>query len=939
MKNFKIFLFLLSGLLFAFPALAQTDFNQPVPVDPEIRIGKLDNGMTYFIRHNAEPQKRASFYIIQNVGALLENDNQNGLAHFLEHMAFNGTEHFPGKGIINTLEKHGVAFGYNINAYTSYNETVYNLSDVPVDPAGLLDTCLLMLNDWSHFLQLSSEEIDAERGVITEEWRTRRDADFRMMKQYFPVLLHDSKYAVRDVIGDLDVIKNFDYQTLRNFYHDWYRTDLQAIAVVGDFDVDIMEQKIKALFSKIPKVENSLPRPSFDVPFHKETLYGLAVDKEAPQTIVDVYVIKKATDPSQKNLSYLRGKFVDDLMNSMMATRIGELLQKPDPPFVSGTVAFSGLVRGYDVLDIYATAKQNQEEIALKAIYSEAERAKRYGFNNSELERAKAELLSNYETYYKQKDKISNDDYVSSIQQYFLTNEPIASIDFEYEFLKSILPGISSEEISTMFNTLMAEENRVVIIEGLDGDNIKHISETEANKIITDVENSEITRVEETQLSKSLVNEELKGSKVIKTVQLKQFDAVEWTLGNNTKVIYRKAAFEKDNVILRACSKGGMSLYDTDMLPSATMLPNIVTTYGAGDYDNITLQKMLAGKTATVTPGLGDLTEGFTGSSTPKDFEIMMQLLYLRFEKPRFDKTAHDAIMSRYEAYVANLEKDPSKAMQDSVSLIITDHSPRTMLMNTALLKKVDFESVKKIYTERYSNAADFTFFIVGNISEDSVKPLVEKYIGSLNSNSTREKWIDRNVRAPKGKVVRDIKIPMTVPKGTVYLTYSEELKFNPYNSLALTVIKNILDLVYTDKVREKEGGTYGVGISISSAKYPYQNGSAMIQFDCDPDRAEELRKIIYNEIDSIIIKGPKKENLDKAVSNMLKNREETRMHNSYWSNTLYSYYFNGINNNDPANFEKILNSFTTKDIQAVASKFFKKADIADIIFKPATGQ
>jgi zinc protease len=937
MRTYKIFVCLIAGLIFTQYAQSQTDLTQPVPVDPEIRTGKLDNGMTYFIRHNAEPQKRASFYIIQNVGALLEDDKQNGLAHFLEHMAFNGTEHFPGKGIISTLEKHGVAFGNNINAYTSFNETVYNLSNIPVDPDGLMDTCLLVLNDWSHYLLLTNDEIDAERGVITEEWRTRRDANFRMMKQIFPVLFKDSKYEVRDVFGDLDVIKNFDYTTLRNFYHDWYRTDLQAIAIVGDFDVNEMENKIKSLFSKIEPVKNPLPRPFFDIPYHKEPLFGLALDKEAPQTSVDIYIIKPSTDESMKNKSYLRERFIDDLMNSMMATRISELLQKANPPFVSGSVNFSGLERGYDALNINATARQNQEDVALESILTEAERAKRFGFQKSELERAKAEMLANYETYYKQKDKITNDDYISNIQQYFLDKEPLASIDFEFEFLKSILPGISAEEISARFKELIPDDNWVILVQGPEGEGIKHLFESDALGIIKKVKESSITQNEEVSLSQSLINNDLKGSKIIKTVSLKQFDAVEWTLENRAKVVYRKANFEKDNVILRAYSKGGMSLYNVDLLPSATMLPLIISTYGAGDYDNITLQKMLAGKTATVGATLGEITEGFNGSSTPKDFEIMMQLLYLKFENPRFDKVAHDAIMSRYAAYLANLEKDPGKIMQDSVSLIITDHNPRTMLLNTGFLEKVNFEKIEKIYTERFSNAGDFTFFIVGNISEDSVKPIVEKYIGSLNSHLGTEKWIDRKVRAPKGKLFRDIQIPMTVPKGTVYVTYSEKARFNPYNNLGLNVIKNILDLVYTEKVREEEGGTYGVSINVSSAKYPYQNASAMIMFDCDPARTGELKTIIYNEIDNMIKVGPDKENLDKAIINMLKNREENRMHNSYWSSTLYSYYFNGIDNNDPSNFENILKSYTVKDIQKIAKTFFDKADVTDIVFTPET--
>ena len=472
---------------------AQINLTSQVPFDPDTRTGKLENGMTYFIRHNQEPEKRASFYFIQNVGALLENDNQNGLAHFLEHMAFNGTLHFPGKGIISSLEKHGVAFGTDINAYTGQDETIYNLSDVPVDSPGLMDSCLLAMYDWSHYISLDEKEIDAERPVITEEWRTRRDADFRMSKQYLPVLLKDSKYAIRDVIGDIEVIKNFSYNNLKQFYHDWYRTDLQAVAVVGDFDVNEMEKKIKALFSQLKPVENPLPRPVFEVPLHKETLYVLATDKEASQSSVDIYILRKGIDPEQKNQGYLREQLLIRLMNAMIGTRINDLLQKGNPPFVSGSVRYSEIVRGYNVLNITAIAKPNQEDIALQSIYTEAERVRRSGFTNAELDRARANLMTGYDNYYKQKDKISNDKYISDMQDYFLTKEPFPSVDFEYEFVKKLLPAVTADEVSELFKNLMAEENRVIVVMGPEDKTVKHLSESEAKDIIRKVQLSDIT--------------------------------------------------------------------------------------------------------------------------------------------------------------------------------------------------------------------------------------------------------------------------------------------------------------------------------------------------------------------------------------------------------------------------------------------------------------
>ncbi|MEZ5000518.1 MAG: insulinase family protein [Bacteroidales bacterium] len=793
MKMFrKIFL---SLLYLSFPLIVNSQVNTAVPVDPEIRYGKLDNGMTYYVRHNDEPENRASFYFIQNVGSLLENDNQNGLAHFLEHMAFNGTKHFPGKGIISSLEKHGVAFGYNINAYTSFNETVYNLSDVPVDSPGLLDTCLLVLNDWSEYLLLTDEEIEAERGVITEEWRTRRNSGFRMMKEYMPVLLKGSKFPERDIIGDLDIIRTFDPETLRNFYHDWYRTDLQAVVVVGDFDAVEMEKKVIDLFSEIPAVENPQPRPFFEVPSHEETLFVLVTDKEASQNSVDLYIKIPATDPAEKGVDYLREQYVRTLFNSMASKRISELLQKGIPPFVTGTIRYGGFVRGYDVFSIGASSKANEEASAFEAIYTEAERIHRFGFTRGELERAKSDMLTSWENYYNERDKIDNDSRVSSIQDHFLINEPLASVEYEYDMVKKLLPGITLEEVSARAGQWMTPENRVIVAQGPDEEGITHISEAEAIEIINRVSASQIEPYVDEETAGDLIGHDLKGSPVTKEKKLDLFGAVEWTLGNGARVIFRQADYEKDNVTLTAYSPGGASLVPDQFVPEISMLPAFAGSYGAGDYNNITLQKMLTGKKATLSVSVSEVTDNINGSATPRDFETMLQLLYLRFEKPRFDEEAHNALMARYKAFLASMNNNPQKVMQDSLTLILSGYHPRARILNSEMLEDVEFPVMEKLYRERISDADDFTFFIVGNISQEEVKPLVEKYIGSLTTIEGSEKWTDHHVEQPHGVIQKDITMEMAVPKSTVIINYSAEYDFNPYNRQATRVI-NVSTLI-----------------------------------------------------------------------------------------------------------------------------------------------
>jgi zinc protease len=648
-----------------------------------------------------------------------------------------------------------------------------------------------------------------------------------------------------------------------------------------------------------------------------------------------VFILHKGTDTALKNLAYLREQLLIRLMNAMMSTRINDLLQKGNPPFVSGSVRYSEIVRGYNILNISATARPDQEDLALRAVYSEAERAKRWGFTVTELERARANLISGYDNYYKQKDKIPNDQYISQMQEYFLTKEPSPSIDYEYDFVKRMLPGVTAEEILLLFRNLMSEDNRVIVIMGPDDKTVKHLTESESKEIIKEVQSSEISAYKDIVTGDSLITEKLPGSAVIKTTELKQFGAIEWTLANNARVIFKKVDFEKDNVILTAYSLGGTSLYDIDMLPSATMLPAVIGQYGLGDFDYVTLQKMLAGKDASANINLGELTESITGTSTVKDFETMMQLLYLRFEKPRFDKEAHDAIMTRYAAFLTNMANDPSKIMQDSVSLFLTNYSPRTMVMNPEFLKLVNFEKIRKIYAERFKNASDFTFFIIGNIPEKTARLMAEKYIGSIKGTGGKENFINRKVMPPKGRFVKDVQIKLAVPKATVFISHNAALKYNSYNNVTLKVVQGILDIVFTQKVREEAGGTYDVSINISSQKYPVQQATGLIMFDCDPAKTSDLKAIIYRELNNLITAGPGKENLEKTVSNLLKNREESKVHNSYWSNALYAFYFTGTDVNDPGNYEEILKKLTTDDVRKVAKQFFSNADLADIVFRP----
>lgn len=932
----KLFILItFSCLLFLQGSFAQVDLQAPLPKDVNVVSGKLPNGIVYYLRHNEEPKGRASFYIMRNAGALLENAEQDGLAHFLEHMAFQGTKNFPGKGIITSLEKYGVSFGRNINAYTAHNETVYNLSDVPTNSESLLDTCLLILHDWSYYLTLNDKEIDAERGVITEEWRTRRTPQFRIQKQMFPVLFKDSKYAIRDVIGSLDVINHFKYQAIRDFYHKWYRTDLEAIAVVGDFDVAEMEQKVKELFSKIPAVKNPSPRPFYEVPEHDEIYYCLATDKEVQQSSVQIITMIPGTPAAEKNnLGYFKNNMINAFYNQMAGARISELMQKGNPPFINGGVVFSGIVRGYMAYNINTTAKPNEEDVALEAILTENERIRRFGFTESELERVKTNMLVGLESAYKEKDKIGNESYISEMQSNFLEQEPIVDFEFYYNAAKQIIPTITAAEVSARAKEWNTDKNRTIVVSG-PSENAKHLTREEVIAIMDKVAKKEIKPYHDEVTDAKLISEELPGSKIVSTKKVPLFDAEEWTLANGAKVVFRKADYEKDAVSLTSYSKGGSSLYDVDMLPSANNASAFVEAYGLGDFDAITLRKIMTGKMASSGVSINGLSESVSGSSTPQDFETMLQLVYLRFEKPRFDKEAHEAMMSRNRASIANMEKNPQKIMQDSVSLIMSDYHPRTLIYNEKYLDQISMEKIEKVYRDRFKDASDFTFFIVGNIDAETVKPLVEKYIGSLKSENRKENWIDNNVRGPKGKTEKVIELELTTPKSTVITDFAKDMKYSVYNNICNNILKGILDLRYTENIREKEGGTYGVGVQAGSVREPYSNYSITMSFDCDPDKAEHLKSLIYAEVDKIMKETPTAEEMNKVIANMKKNRKQSQNHNGYWMNCITSYYISGINPNDPKNFDQIIDKVSPKDIQKFARSLFKGADVVDLIFKP----
>lgn len=904
-------------------------------VDSAVLIGRLPNGITYYIRHNGDQPRRAGFYLIRNAGSLLETDEQNGLAHFLEHMAFQGTKHFPGKGIISGLEKHGVAFGSNINAYTSHNETVYQLTDVPTQSESLLDTCLLILHDWSYYLSLEEKEIDAERKVIVEEWRTRRTSTVRMQEKTNQVLYQGSRYADRDVIGTLDVIQHFAPQALRDFYHRWYRTDLEAIAIVGDFDARRMEEKVKKLFTAIPAVKNPEPRPFFSIPDNDTPRYVLATDNEAARSSLGLSIRMNDTPACERNrVAYLRESLIISFFNSMMRTRIAELARRPDTPFRHAEIAYGDLVRGYCAYNVNVSPRPGQEAAAWEAAMTENERVKRYGFTPEELERAKKDMLTALENG-RRKGK-ANSRYAQEIQAHFLEGRPLLSPSDYYRWVKRLVADITVEEVSVRAKKWNSPKNRTLLVVGSAKE--KHLSREDMTAIMERVEHSGQIRPYAVNTPsgvqrKLLDDAELQGGQIVKVRSLERFGAVEWTLQNGARVVFRHSASNK--ILVSSYSNGGTSVYeDTDLLPAAENAATMVSSFGVGDFTPDELRTLLTGKRVGCKVNITPWDEAIGGSSVAEDFETLMQLIYLRFEKPRFDEALFATLMQRNYAALQQYAGQPQTVMKDSLQQILHNYSSRFPAFNKAYLDKITLERLKYVYSDRIKDASDFVFFIMGNLKEENARQMVEKYIGSLRSEHRKEKRTLHRELPAKGKVVKNVRLNWETPKATVVTNFSTKLKNTPYHNICQSLLRGILQLRYTENIREKEGGTYGININATSSRLPESRYSFTMIFDCAPEREAHLKSLVHAETERLAEEAPGQDEFAKVVANLRKNDEQSRNSDAYWMAALAAYYTEGIDITAPENFDRILERLTPADIHKFAKKMFKESYVIDLTFQ-----
>ena len=927
----KKFVLLAAALLFAVSGMVAEEFS-PAPVDKDVRIGVLPNGLTYYIRHNEMPQGRCEFHIAQAVGASLEKDHQNGLAHFLEHMAFNGTKHFPDKLLINYFESVGVSFGYNINAYTSLDETVYRLSNVPTR-AGVLDSALLVLHDWSCAIALQDEEIDNERGVIREEWRTGADANRRLWRDINKQKYLGTPYAKRDVIGDTAVINNFTYQALRDYYKLWYGPDLQSIVIVGDIDVDKMEAKVKDLFGPIPPRKNRGVRPYFPLPDNEKPIIALCTDKEAPYSLFELdYKHQQKSDEFKLSKEGYRYNIIMTLAKAMLSHRFLALQLNPNSSILQMDGGYGNLIGVTDALSFYAVPKDGKEIDAAKEFIVFVEQVKRFGFRESELEVAKNEYLNSMEKAYNEKDNRENISYAREYYRNYLDAEPIPGIDWEYKFSKDVVNNLNIEEVNKVFMSLFTDNNIIFSFQGKDkGEN--NITKREMYDLVQSMPSLDVEEPEDVSVITDFVKNDPTPGSVVKVKENKKLGAKELTLSNGVKVVIKNTTFKNDQIMMTMVSDGGYSKVPVADLPSAYAATDVVENAGIAEYSLLDLQKYLAGKTISISPSISDYSEEISGSSSVKDFETMLQLVYLYFTNPRKDNEAFKSLIDQYYTILASRDSNPKVSFSDSISAVTNSHHERNIIMDLNWLAKVNQDKAYDIFRQRFSNPADFTVILIGNIEDnDQFRNLIATWIGGIPATGAKEKFVDNGIRSPKGVVKNYFEREMQTNTASNRIEYTGKLKYNQKNRLVMNIIGELLSTRYLESIREKEGGSYGVGCAGYIQNIPTTTAKLLMQFDTDPEKQVKLMGIIHKEVMDIIANGPIMEDFNKIKESMLKEYEVNVTTNKYWMSALTRYY---QYNFDGTDFVDVLDSITPKDIQNTLKKLVAQGNVVEVVMLP----
>ncbi len=931
MKKLLVLLWVLTALVgFTQPNYNLTDL---LPTDPKVTKGVLPNGMTYYVRANSTPKNRADLYLVVRAGSVEEDDNQLGLAHFAEHLAFNGTRNFPKHELVNYLESIGMEFGPEINAYTSFDETVYMIK-VPLDSAKFMNKGLQVLYDWASQITDSDEEIEKERGVIHEEWRGGRDADERMMQKWLPVFLHNSKYADRLPIGKMEIVDHFKPELLRKFRKDWYRPDLEAVIVVGDFDQTAMIKQVQELFSEIPATKNPRKKQVFDVPDHKETLVKVATDKEAQYAVAQIFY--KHPLKKSKTLGDYRQSLVEGLYNAMINDRLAELTQKENPPFLMANSGYGELFGPRSVYSSVAVCQNGKIEEGIKTVLLENQRVLKFGFTQTELDRQKAAMMTSVETSYNEREKQKSNNYAEEYKRNFLTTEePFPGIENEYNYYKSFLPGITLNEVNSLAAQWITKENRVVILTAPELEGVKVPTEADLLKYLDEAEKTPVKPYDDKVSDKPLIPVEPTAGSVTSVAKVDEIDAEVWTLSNGAQVVVKSTDFKDDEVLFSAYSLGGSSLYPQKDDVSADLASSVLALSGLGEFDKISLDKLLSGKAVSLSPYISDLREGFSGGSSVKDVETLLQLVYMYFTGQRTDQAAFNSFLTRTKGILENKKSSPDAAFQDTLQVVSANYSIRRKPITSEMLNEADLSRISQINKERFNDAADFKFFFVGKIDKQVLKALVEKYIASIPSSRKNETWKDLGIKEPSGVVEKTVKKGLDA-KSMQYIAFHGDYDFNRKNNLLINAACKILTTRLLEVIREDKSSVYYIDASPAVEKYPVSRYDISISYGADPAKLSELKEAVFAQIKDIATKGPSETDLQKAKEKLMRERETNVRENRYWlgiiSNTWYNSNgdFSGFND-----YEKIVNSFTIEDIKEATKRWCDFNNYYGVALKP----
>jgi zinc protease len=903
-----------------------------LPTDPNVIIGKLPNGLTYYIRKNTQPKNRAELYLVNKAGSVLENDAQQGLAHFTEHMAFNGTRDFPKNELVSYLQKSGVKFGADLNAYTSFDETVYQLP-LPTDSIKLFEKGFNILANWAGMLTFDPKEINAERGVVLEEKRLNgKNAEERMQKQTLPILLNNSRYAQRLPIGKEDILKSFQPETIKSFFRDWYRPDLQAVIAVGDFDPKRVEQLIKDNFSSLKNPAVEKPRTKYTVPAAPGTAVKIVTDKEFPYTVAEI-VVKHPQTIVHTRADYLQSIRVS-LFNQMMNARLGELLQKPNPPFLFAQASYSGFLGNLDAFTTIAVAKTTEElKPALQTTLNEVERARKFGFTETELDRAKQNALTQIENAFKEKDKTPSVNFVQEYQQNFLQDEAIPGIDFEYNFQKNNMSSITLAEVNALAGKFISNQNRVVIIQAPDKEKAKLPNDQTLLSWIN-ATGKNITAYVDNVSKKPLLDKEPTGSPITAETKDAAIGTTTLTLGNGVKVILKPTDFKNDEILINAFSFGGTSLASDADFISANLSSGIVGASGLGDMTEIQLDKMLSGKNVSVSPYISETTQGISASSTPKDFETALQLIYLYFTQPRKDNDIWQSQLSQAKSLLPNRSLDPESVFQDTVSATLGNHNYRRMPLTIDKLNGASLDKAFDFYKARFADASGFTFTLVGSFDVEAIKPLLQKYLGGLPAPGHTEAYKNLGIHAPAGQLTKEVHKGIG-DKSSVQLVFSGDYDYSAANNLQVSALEEILNIKLIERLREKESGVYSPGVRAGYAKIPSGRYSITVYFTCAPANVDKLIKATMEEIDKIKQNGAELTDIKKYQAEDKRSTEVQLRENNFWASQLVHSAEYNENPDDVLNHIARLDQITVQSTKDAANKYLSGVNLIKLILYP----